>query len=312
MSAIEEYFERHGLRLPVMISGTITDASGRTLSGQTVEAFWNSMAHARPIAVGLHCALGVTQLRQYVEELARVADTHVSAHPNAGLPNAFGGYDDSPEFMAMHLGEWAESGFLNIVGGCCGTTPEHIRAIAEAVGGRAPRRPPQIPPRLRLAGLEPLNVGPQTGFVNIGERTNVTGSAQFEKLVLAGDYSKAVEIARQQVENGAQMIDVNMDEAMLDGVHAMREFLNLIAGEPDIARVPVMVDSSQWEVLEAGLECLQGKGIVNSISLKEGEENFLEQARRVRRYGAAVVVMAFDEEGQAETAERKVAICERA
>ncbi len=310
--AIEEYFERSGLRLPVMISGTITDAAGRTLSGQTVEAFWNSIAHAQPLAVGLNCALGVTQLRQHVEELSRVADTLVSAHPNAGLPNAFGGYDDTPEFMAEQLREWAQSGLLNIVGGCCGTTPEHIRAIAEAVRDAAPRKPPRIPPRLRLAGLEPLNVGPETGFVNIGERTNVTGSAQFKKLILAGDFLKAAEVARQQVENGAQIIDVNMDEAMLDGASAMRDFLNTICGEPDIARVPVMVDSSSFHVIEAGLKCLQGKGIVNSLSLKEGEEKFLEQARRVRRYGAAVIVMAFDEQGQAETAERKIAICERA
>ena len=297
--AVEEYFERHRLRLPLMISGTITDASGRIASGQTPEAFWNSIGHAQPLSVGLNCALGAEQLRQYVEEVARVAGVPVSVHPNAGLPNAFGGYDDTPEYMAGAIREWAESGFLNIVGGCCGTTPAHIKAIADAVGRVRPRALPAIAPACRLAGLEPLNIGPDSLFVNVGERTNVTGSAAFKKLILNNEYDKAVEVARQQVENGAQVIDVNMDEAMLDGEAAMSEFLRLIASEPGIARVPVMVDSSKWSVIEAGLKCLQGKGVVNSISLKEGEEKFLAQAKLCRRYGAAVVVMAFDENGQA-------------
>jgi 5-methyltetrahydrofolate--homocysteine methyltransferase len=309
--AIDEYFERHGIRVPVMISGTITDASGRTLSGQTTEAFYNSVAHARPLSVGLNCALGAEQLRQYVEEMARVADTRVSVHPNAGLPNAFGGYDDTPEFMARHIKNWAQSGFLNIVGGCCGTTPAHIKAIAEMVRDIPPRALPTIEPRLRLAGLEPLNIGPDTLFVNIGERTNVTGSAAFKKLVLNNEYDKALDVARQQVQNGAQIIDVNMDEAMLDGEKAMTTFLNLIGSEPEISRVPVMIDSSKWSVLEAGLKCVQGKSVVNSISLKEGEEKFIRQARACRRYGAAVVVMAFDETGQADTKQRKVEICAR-
>ncbi|HEY8555281.1 MAG TPA: homocysteine S-methyltransferase family protein, partial [Burkholderiales bacterium] len=310
--AIEQYFERARLRLPVMISGTITDASGRTLSGQTVEAFWNSVRHARPLSVGLNCALGVAQLREHIEELSRVADVRVSCHPNAGLPNAFGGYDDTPDYMAQEIRSWAEQGFINIVGGCCGTTPAHIRAIARAVSAVRPRVPPTVPPALRLAGLEPLNVGADSLFVNVGERTNVTGSAAFKKLILGNEYAKALDVARQQVENGAQVLDVNMDEAMLDGEQAMRTFLNLIASEPDIARVPIMIDSSKWNVLEAGLKCVQGKAIVNSISLKEGEEKFLEQARTVRRYGAAVIVMAFDEQGQADTRERKVEICSRA
>ncbi|HWP01676.1 MAG TPA: methionine synthase [Methylococcus sp.] len=310
--AVEQFFEETGFRLPVMISGTITDASGRTLSGQTTEAFWNSLRHARPLAIGLNCALGAKQLRPYVEDLARIADTHVSAHPNAGLPNEFGEYDEAPESMAREIADWAEQGFLNIVGGCCGTTPRHIRAIRDAVSPYAPRRIPKIPPACRLAGLEPLNIGEDSLFVNVGERTNVTGSAAFRRLIRDEKYEEALEVARQQVENGAQMIDVNMDEGMLDSRAAMVRFLRLVAVEPDVARVPVMVDSSKWEVLEAGLQCLQGKGVVNSISLKEGEEVFLHHARMVRRYGAAIIVMAFDEQGQADTKERKVEICTRA
>jgi 5-methyltetrahydrofolate--homocysteine methyltransferase len=309
--AIDQYFEAHGVRVPIMISGTITDASGRTLSGQTTEAFWNSLAHARPLSIGLNCALGADQLRQYVEELARVAPVHISAHPNAGLPNEFGGYDETPETMAVQLKEWAQSAFLNIVGGCCGTSPAHIKAIAAAVAGIKPRPRPAIEPQLRLAGLEPLNVGADSVFVNVGERTNVTGSAVFKKLILNNEYDKALDVARQQVTSGAQIIDVNMDEAMLDGEAAMGRFLNLIASEPDISRVPVMIDSSKWTVLEAGLKCVQGKPVVNSISLKEGEEKFIREARLVRRYGAAVIVMAFDETGQADTHRRKVDICAR-
>ncbi len=312
LCAIAAEAERTGVALPVMISGTITDASGRTLSGQTAEAFWVSVAHARPLSIGLNCALGAQQLRAHVAELARQADTHVSAHPNAGLPNAFGGYDESPEAMAAHIGEWARSGLLNIVGGCCGTTPAHIAAIAEAVRGVAPRAVPAPAPQLRLAGLEPMTIGPDTNFVNVGERTNVTGSARFATLIREGRYAEALAVARQQVESGAQLIDVNMDEGLLDAEAAMVTFLNLAASEPDIARVPVVVDSSKWSVLERGLQCLQGKGIVNSLSLKEGEAEFLRQARLVRRYGAAMIVMAFDEQGQADTAERKVAICTRA
>jgi 5-methyltetrahydrofolate--homocysteine methyltransferase len=309
--AVESYFEKHGVRVPIMISGTITDASGRTLSGQTTESFWNSVTHSQPMSVGLNCALGAEQLRQYVEEMARVASTRVSAHPNAGLPNEFGGYDDTPEYMARQIREWAESGFLNIVGGCCGTTPAHIKAIALAVEDVRPRAIPKTEPQCRLAGLEPLNIGPETLFVNVGERANVTGSAVFKKLILSGEHGKALDVARQQVENGAQMVDVNMDEAMLDGEAAMTTFLNLIASEPDIARVPVMIDSSKWSVIEAGLKCIQGKGVVNSISLKEGEEKFLDQAKLVRRYGAAVVIMAFDDKGQADTQTRKIEICKR-
>ena len=304
--AIDQYFEDHGVRVPIMISGTITDASGRTLSGQTTEAFWNSLVHARPLSIGLNCALGADQLRQYVEELARVANVHISAHPNAGLPNEFGGYDETPESMAVHIKEWAQSAFLNIVGGCCGTSPAHIKAIAEAVASIKPRERPVIEPQLRLAGMEPLNVGADSVFVNVGERTNVTGSAVFKKLVLNNEYDKALDVARQQVSSGAQIIDVNMDEAMLDGEAAMARFLNLIASEPDIARAPLMIDSSKWTVIEAGLKCVQGKPVVNSISLKEGEEKFIREARLVRRYGAAVVIMAFDETGQADTRARKV------
>ncbi len=309
--AIDEHAEESGVRLPVMISGTITDASGRTLSGQTVEAFWNSVRHARPLSIGFNCALGARQLRPHVEELARIADVYVSAHPNAGLPNAMAEYDELPAETAGYIREWAQSGWLNITGGCCGTTPEHIRAIAESVRAFKPRAVPAIAPKLRLAGLEPLNVGDDSLFVNVGERTNVTGSKAFARLVLAGDYSAALSVARQQVENGAQVIDVNMDEAMLDSQAAMTRFLQLVAAEPDIARVPIMIDSSKWSVIEAGLKCAQGKCIVNSISLKSGEAEFIAQAKLTRRYGAAVVVMAFDERGQADTLARKTAICER-
>ena len=310
--AIESAFEALGMRLPVIVSGTITDASGRTLSGQTTEAFYNSVRHARPLAVGLNCALGAKELRPYVEELSSVAECWVSCHPNAGLPNAFGEYDETPQSMALQMGEWARSGWLNIVGGCCGTTPAHVRAIAEAVRGVRPRVRPSLPKKLRLSGLEPFNVGEGSLFVNVGERTNVTGSKAFARLILAGNYSEALSVARQQVENGAQVIDVNMDEAMLDSERAMVTFLNLVAAEPDIARVPVMIDSSKWSVIEAGLKCVQGKSVVNSISLKEGEDEFLRQARLCRKYGAAVVVMAFDEQGQADTLGRRIAIARRA
>jgi len=310
--AIEEAFAAAGTRVPVMISGTITDASGRTLSGQTTEAFWNSVAHARPLSVGLNCALGAKDLRAYIQELARVAPCWTSVHPNAGLPNEMGEYDETPSYTAGILREFAESGFLNIVGGCCGTTPAHIAAIARAVEGITPRAIPDVPRRLRLSGLEPLTIGPDTNFVNVGERTNVTGSAKFKKLILAGDYEAALEVARQQVEAGAVIIDINFDEGMLDAEAAMKKFLNLAASEPAIARVPFMLDSSKWQVIETGLKCLQGKGIVNSISMKEGEDAFVRQATLVRRYGAAVIVMAFDEQGQADTAARKVSICERA
>ena len=309
--AIRKFFVTRGIDRPVMISGTITDASGRTLSGQTAEAFWNSVAHAKPISVGLNCALGAEALRPYVQELARVAGISVSVHPNAGLPNEFGGYDDTPAYMAEQLGEFAESGFVNIVGGCCGTTPRHIGAIADAVADLPARVRPEIEPHCRLSGLEPLTIGPLTGFVNIGERTNVAGSAKFAKLIREGDYGAGLEIARQQVENGAQVIDVNMDEAMLDSEAAVETFLRLVAAEPDISRVPVMVDSSKWSVIEAGLKNVQGKGVVNSISLKEGEEAFIEQAEEILRYGAAVVVMAFDESGQADSSERMVEILTR-
>jgi 5-methyltetrahydrofolate--homocysteine methyltransferase len=310
--AIAELTADLGRSIPVMVSGTITDASGRTLSGQTVEAFWHSVRHAPLLTVGFNCALGAAQLRPHLEELARLADTFVSCHPNAGLPNAFGGYDETPAMTAALVREFAEAGFVNVVGGCCGTTPDHIRAIAEAVAGLPPRVPPRPEPHTRLSGLEALTIRPDSLFVNIGERTNVTGSARFAQLIAAGDYEAALAVARQQVENGAQVIDINMDEAMLDSPAAMERFLRLVAAEPDIAKVPVMVDSSRWEVLETGLRNLQGKGIVNSISLKEGEADFLAKARLVRRYGAAVVVMAFDEEGQADSVVRKVEICTRA
>jgi len=309
--AVRGVFDELGRELPLIISGTITDASGRTLSGQTTEAFWNSVRHAQPLAVGLNCALGATQLRPYVHELSRVADTYVCAYPNAGLPNAFGEYDETPEETATILNEFAAAGLVNIVGGCCGTTPEHIRLLRAAVLAHPRRARPVLPVKCRLSGLEALNIGDESLFVNVGERTNVTGSAKFRKLIEAGDYAAALDVARQQVAGGAQMVDVNMDEGMLDSEAAMTRFLNLIAAEPDIARVPLMIDSSKWTVIEAGLKCVQGKPIVNSISLKEGEESFLAQARKVRRYGAAVVVMAFDENGQAETAERKLSICTR-
>ncbi|HEY8385990.1 MAG TPA: homocysteine S-methyltransferase family protein, partial [Porticoccaceae bacterium] len=309
--AVETVFDRLGTRLPVMISGTITDASGRTLSGQTPEAFWNSLRHGDLFAIGLNCALGGKQLRPHVEELSRVADTLISVHPNAGLPNAFGGYDEEPEQTAAIIREFAESGFVNIVGGCCGTTPEHIRAIASAVAGLAPRTVPELEPACRLSGLEPLNITADSLFVNVGERCNVTGSARFKRLVMEGDYATALEVAKEQVENGAQILDVNMDEGMLDAVEAMTTFLKLIASEPDICRIPVMVDSSKWHVIEAGLKCIQGKAVVNSISLKEGEQSFIEQATLCKRYGAAVVVMGFDEEGQADNLERRKAICQR-
>ena len=310
--AVQEVFDKQGYELPIMISGTITDASGRTLSGQTTEAFWNSIRHARPISVGLNCALGAEDLRPYVEELSRIADTYVSAHPNAGLPNAFGEYDQTPEEMAEILLEFAQAGLVNIIGGCCGSTPEHIRKIAEAVATIPQRQVPVIAPACRLSGLEPFNITADSLFVNVGERTNITGSARFKKLIIAEDYNTALEVALEQVESGAQVIDINMDEGMLDSEAAMVKFLNLIAGEPDIARVPIMLDSSKWSILEAGLKCVQGKPIVNSISMKEGEEAFRKQALLCKRYGAAIIVMAFDEVGQADTFERKTEICERA
>ena len=309
--AIDEVFEEKGFRLPVMISGTITDLSGRTLSGQTPAAFWYSLRHAKPFSIGLNCALGAKEMRAHIDEIGRVADTFVCAYPNAGLPNEFGLYDESPAAMAELVGEFAASGLVNVVGGCCGTTPDHIAAIAAAVAGHAPRVVSVIEPRMRLSGLEPFVHLPEMRFVNIGERTNVTGSAKFRKLIQAGDYAAALAIAKDQIESGASIIDVNMDEGLLDGEAAMTTFLNLVASEPDISRVPVMVDSSKWSVIEAGLKCLQGKGIVNSISLKEGEEAFVAQAKKVRRYGAAVVVMAFDETGQADTLQRKKEICSR-
>ncbi len=310
--AIEDVFDSLGTRLPVMISVTITDKSGRTLSGQTVEAFWISVAHARPLSVGVNCALGAREMRPYVEELSRIADVHVSCYPNAGLPNAFGEYDETPETTSSLVRALAVEGLVNVVGGCCGTTPDHVRAIAARVEGVTPRVPPRPDRLTRWAGLEPLVVRPDSNFLMIGERTNVTGSKKFAELVKAGDYAKAVEVALDQVRGGANILDVNMDEGMLEGERAMVTFLNLLASEPEIARLPVMVDSSKWSVIEAGLKCLQGKGIANSISLKEGEEDFLAKARAIRRYGAGVVVMAFDETGQAETVERKVSICRRA
>ena len=310
--ACETLFEERGRRWPVIISGTITDASGRTLSGQMGEAFWNSIRHARPLAVGLNCALGGKDMRPYIEELSRIADCYISCYPNAGLPNAFGEYDERPDDTGRIIEDFARAGFVNIVGGCCGTTPDHIAAIAKHVSGVAPRTPQAATPMLRLSGLEPMNATAALNFINVGERTNVTGSAKFKELIKAGDYGAALAVARQQVEAGAQLIDVNMDEGMLDGVAAMTRFLNLIAGEPDIARVPIMIDSSKWEVIEAGLKCVQGKPIVNSISMKEGEEKFIEQARLCRKYGAAAVVMAFDEQGQADTLERRKQICGRA
>ncbi len=310
--ACAEVMEACGVRLPIMISGTITDRSGRLLSGQTPEAFWNSIAHAAPLSVGLNCALGAKQMRAHIAELARVADTLICAYPNAGLPNEFGHYDESPATMAAQMAEFAASGIVNIVGGCCGTTPDHIRAIAAAVAGKKPRQIPTVPPRLRLSGLEAFTLTPAIPFVNVGERTNVTGSARFRKLITAGDYTAALAVARDQVENGAQILDINMDEGLLDSEKAMTTFLNLIAAEPDIARVPLMINSSKFSVIEAGLKCAQGKAVVNSISLKEGEDAFVRQAKLVRRYGAAVVVMAFDEAGQADTFARKTRIAARA
>ena len=309
--ALKRSFRATGIELPVMISGTITDASGRTLSGQTTEAFWNSVRHANPFMIGLNCALGASELRPYVAELARVADTRVSAHPNAGLPNEFGEYDETPQDMANVVGEFASSGLVNLIGGCCGTRPDHIRALGDSVRGSTPRKVPELPVNCRLSGLEPFNIGPDDLFVNVGERCNVTGSAIFRRLIEADDYTAAVAVARQQVDNGAQIIDVNMDEGMLDSEKAMVTFLNLIASEPDVSRLPIMIDSSKWSVIEAGLKCVQGKAVVNSISLKEGEETFIRQARLCRDYGAAVIIMAFDEQGQADTIERKVGICQR-
>jgi 5-methyltetrahydrofolate--homocysteine methyltransferase len=310
--AVKQVFDQREKELPIMISGTITDASGRTLSGQTTEAFYNSLRHAEPVSIGLNCALGPKELRQYVETLSNIADTHVSAHPNAGLPNEFGEYDETPEDVAGEIVEWAKNGFLNIVGGCCGTSPDHIRAIVQKVSGLAPRKIPELPVSCQLAGLEPCTISADSLFVNVGERTNVTGSAMFKRLIMEGDYETALDVARQQVENGAQIIDINMDEGLLESKEAMVRFLNLIASEPDISRVPIMLDSSKWEIIEAGLQCIQGKGVVNSISMKEGEEKFIQQARLVRRYGAAAIVMAFDEQGQADTAARKIEICQRA
>ena len=310
--ALETLFEERGRRWPVVISGTITDASGRTLSGQVTEAFWNSVRHARPLAVGLNCALGATDMRPYIAELSRLADCFVSCYPNAGLPNAFGEYDETPEQTAEVLEEFATSGLVNLLGGCCGTTPAHVTAIATVSKGKAPRTPAEVAPACRLSGLEPVTISADSLFVNVGERTNITGSARFRRLIKEGDYGTALSVARQQVEAGAQIIDINMDEGMIDGVAAMDRFVKLVASEPDICRVPLMVDSSKWEVIEAGLKCFQGKPVVNSISLKEGEEKFVEQARLCRKYGAAVVVMAFDEDGQADNLDRRKAICRRA
>jgi 5-methyltetrahydrofolate--homocysteine methyltransferase len=309
--AIDEYFQASGERVPILLSVTIVDQSGRTLSGQTIEAFWISVSHVDVLSVGINCALGAKQMRPYVEELSHLAPVHISCHPNAGLPNAFGGFDETPERMAADLRDFASNGWLNIAGGCCGTTPAHIRAIAEAVRGLAPHVLSKPERYTRFSGLEPLVLRPDSRFVNIGERTNVTGSPRFSKLILGSEYEAALAVARQQVENGAQIIDVNMDEAMLDSEQAMTTFLHHIAAEPDIARVPIMIDSSNWKVIEAGLKCIQGRGIVNSISLKEGEEAFRERARLVRRYGAAMVVMAFDEKGQADSATRKIEVCRR-
>ncbi|MDA2911914.1 methionine synthase, partial [Nitrospiraceae bacterium AH_259_D15_M11_P09] len=310
--AIDQYFEEHGRRVPIMVSVTITDQSGRTLSGQTIEAFWNSISHTPLLSVGINCALGAKQMRPYLEELAHIAPVSISCYPNAGLPNAFGGFDETPDRMSADLYDFAANGWLNIVGGCCGSTPTHITAIAEAVRECQPHVPAVCEPLTRLSGLEPLTFRPDSNFVNIGERTNVTGSPAFAKLVLNGEYEAAIAIARQQVDGGAQIIDVNMDEALLDSQAAMVRFLHLVGSEPDIARIPIMIDSSNWPVIEAGLKCVQGKGIVNSISLKEGEEVFKKYARLIKRFGAAAVVMAFDEIGQADTLERKVEICTRA
>ena len=310
--ALKTFFAARGEELPIIISGTITDQSGRTLSGQVTEAFYNSMRHAEPLAIGLNCALGPAELRPYLNEMSRISSLPVSAHPNNGLPNELGEYDLTPSEFAAHVEDWASHGFLNIVGGCCGTTPMHIEQVARIVADHKPRRAPDIPVETRLAGLEPFNFSEHSLFVNVGERTNVTGSARFKKLIKEDDFDAALDVARQQVENGAQVIDINMDEGLIESEQVMVRFLNLLAAEPDISRVPIMVDSSKWEVIEAGLKCIQGKGVVNSISLKEGEEKFREQATLCRNYGAAVIVMAFDETGQADTRERKVEICERA
>src|SRR6185369_10321483 len=310
--AAQKIFAERGFELPIMISGTITDLSGRTLSGQTPSAFWYSVRHARPFTIGLNCALGANAMRPHVAELSDVADTFIMAYPNAGLPNEFGGYDEGPEFMARQIETFAREGLVNIVGGCCGTTPDHIRAFAEVAARHKPRAIPTVPAQLRLSGLEPFTLTPEIPFVNVGERTNVTGSARFRKLITAGDYTAALEVARDQVQNGAQVIDVNMDEGLIDSEKVMVEFLNLLAAEPDIARVPLMIDSSKFADIEAGLKCVQGKPLVNSISMKEGVDKFLETARLVRSYGAAVVVMAFDEQGQADTEARKVEICTKA
>ncbi len=316
--AIDTFFEESKgngkARLPIMISGTVTDASGRILSGQTVPAFWHSVRHAKPLTIGLNCALGAALMRPYAEELSKIADTFVCIYPNAGLPNPMSdtGFDETPDVTSSLLKDFAESGFVNIAGGCCGTTPDHIRAIADTVKNIAPRKVPEVPRVMRLSGLEPFIIDDNSLFVNIGERTNVTGSKAFARLILNEQFDEALTVARQQVENGAQVIDINMDEAMLDSVAAMTRFLNLIASEPDIARVPIMIDSSKWSVIKAGLKCVQGKAIVNSISMKEGEEEFIRQATLCRRYGAAVIVMAFDEKGQADTFERKTEICTRA
>ncbi len=307
--AVQQVFEDDGIELPIMISGTITDASGRTLSGQMTEAFYNSLRHAEPISIGLNCALGPDLLRQYVAEMSRVADTFVSAHPNAGLPNEFGEYDLDPLTMSVQVSEWAKSGLVNILGGCCGSTPEHIKAIADSIDGFEPRKIPKIKPECRLSGLEALNIGEESLFLNVGERANVTGSAKFKRLILNEEYEEALDICRTQVEEGAQVVDINMDEGMLDGEAAMVRFINLIASEPDISKVPLMVDSSKWNIIEAGLKCSQGKPIVNSISLKEGKDNFIKTAKLCKRYGAAVIVMAFDEQGQADNKQRKVEIC---
>jgi len=309
--AVKRVFEEDGIELPIMISGTITDQSGRTLTGQLTEAFYNSLRHAQPISIGLNCALGPDDLRQYVQEMSRISEVYTSAHPNAGLPNEMGGYDLEASDMAIAIGEWADSGFLNIVGGCCGTTPDHIRAFANIVADKKPRVIPDLPVECRLSGLEPFNIGKDTLFVNVGERNNVTGSALFKRLIKEENYEEALSVAAHQVDNGAQIIDINMDEGMLESKEAMVKFLNMIAAEPDISRVPVMIDSSKWNIIEAGLQCVQGKPVVNSISLKEGEENFIKYAKLVRQYGAAVIVMAFDEDGQADTYERKVEICTR-
>lgn len=309
--AVKEVEDEIGYEIPIQLSGTITDASGRTLSGQTTEAFYNAVAHAEPLSVGLNCALGPEELRPYVEELSRVCETYVSIHPNAGLPNEFGEYDETPEQMAAEIAVWAEKGWINIIGGCCGTTPDHVAAMAEAALKHPRRQLPNINPACRLSGLEPLNIDEDSLFVNVGERNNVTGSAKFKRLIIEENYDEAIEIAVKQVEDGAQIIDVNMDEGMLDAKACMTRFLNLLASEPEASRVPIMIDSSKWEVIEAGLKCIQGKGVVNSISLKEGEEAFIKHAKLVKKYGAAAIVMAFDEVGQADTLERKIEICER-